>query len=324
MVSNNEHTRELETIMSEGMKASISRQIQALEQLQQRINGEFTEVIDLLIRCRGRVIMLGMSQSGHIGRKIAATLYNAGLSCHLINPADAWHDDLSMVGSGDIIIMLSYSGMTEELVRLYPVIKHMGNKVIAITGNPKGPVAAEADIVLDASVVEDPADKEHAPTTYTTVLLAIGDLLAEALHRFQSVDHEGLKKDQKIAWVRNIMSADNFGRITPDGKIGEVMQAMTATGSKICLVMEGEDLDGVITDGDLRRGLSGVDSLSGLVARNIMNGAPITIREEASVVDAKDLMDKNKIRALVVQDAQNHVIGVVTIDACRKALTTAE
>ena len=320
MAINNNQNMELETTMSKGMKASVARQIQALQQLQGRINGEFTEAVELLTHCRGRVIMLGMSQSGHIGRKIAATLYNAGLSCHLINPADAWHDNLSMVGGGDIIIMLSYSGMTEELTRLYPAIKHMGNKVIAITGDSKGPVAEQADIVLDASVFEDPADQNIAPTTYTTVLLAIGDLLAEALHRFQDSDLEGLRKDQKIIWVRNIMSADNYGRIAPDSKIGDVMQAMTATGSKICLVMDGEDLAGVITDGDLRRGLSGVDSLSGMSARNIMNGAPVSIREEANANDAKALMDKNKIRALVVQDAQNQVIGVVTIDACRKAL----
>ena len=320
MATSNHQTSPLEVTLSEGMKASVARQIGALQQLQGRINGEFTEAIKLLTSCRGRVIMLGMSQSGHIGRKIAATLYNAGLSCHLINPADAWHDNLSMVGRGDIIIMLSYSGMTEELIKLYPVVKHVGNKVIAITGDPKGPVAKQADIVLDASVVEDLPDQKHAPTTYTTVLLAIGDLLAEALQRFQVSGLEGLKKDQKITWVRNIMSADNFGRIAPDSKISDVMQAMTATGSKICLVMDDDDLAGVITDGDLRRGLSGVDSLSGMTARNIMNGAPISIKEEASACDAKALMHKNKIRALVVQDAHNHVIGVVTIDACRKAL----
>ena len=320
MATSNHQTSPLEITLSEGMKASVARQIGALQQLQGRINGEFTEAIKLLTSCRGRVIMLGMSQSGHIGRKIAATLYNAGLSCHLINPADAWHDNLSMVGSGDIIIMLSYSGMTEELIRLYPVVKHVGNKVIAITGDPKGPVAEQADIVLDASVIEDLPDQKHAPTTYTTVLLAIGDLLAEALQQFQASDLEGLRKDQKITWVRNIMSTDNFGRIAPDSKISDVMQAMTATGSKICLVMDGDDLAGVITDGDLRRGLSGVDSLSGMTARNIMNGAPISIKEEASASDAKALMDKSKIRALVVQDSHNHVIGVVTIDACRKAL----
>ena len=320
MAMSNHQPSPLEMTLSEGMKASVARQIGALQQLQGRINGEFTEAIQLLTSCRGRVIMLGMSQSGHIGRKIAATLYNAGLSCHLINPADAWHDNLSMVGSGDIIIMLSYSGMTEELIRLYPVVKHVGNKVIAITGDPKGSVAEQADIVLDASVIEDLPDQKHAPTTYTTVLLAIGDLLAEALQRFQASDLKGLRKDQKITWVRNIMSTDNYGRIAPDSKISDVMQAMTATGSKICLVMDGDDLAGVITDGDLRRGLSGVDSLSGMTARHIMNGAPISIKEEASASDAKALMDKNKIRALVVQDSHNHVIGVVTIDACRKAL----
>lgn len=225
MAIDNNQEMELETTMNEGMKASVARQIQALQHLEQRINGEFTQAVEVLTQCRGRVIMLGMSQSGHIGRKIAATLYNAGLSCHLINPSDAWHDNLSMVGNGDIIIMLSYSGMTEELMRLYPAIKHMGNKVIAITGDPKGPVAAQADIVLNASVVENLEDQEHAPTTYTTVLLAIGDLLAEALHRFQTTDLEGLKKDQKIAWVRNIMSTESYGRIAPDSKIGDVMQA---------------------------------------------------------------------------------------------------
>ena len=320
MPIDNNQKMELVATMCEGMKASVNRQIEALTRLEQRINGEFTETVELLTQCRGRVILFGMSQSGHIGRKIAATLYNAGLSCHLINPSDAWHDNLSMVGKGDIIVMLSYSGNTEELERLYPAIKHSGNKVIAITGDPQGTVAAQADIVLDASVIESQEDREHAPTAYHTVLLAIGDLLAEALHRFQNIDLVGLQKDQKMAWVRNVLAADNYGQVGPDSNIQEVMQAMTSSGSKFCLVMEGSDLAGVITDGDLRRGLSGVDSLSGMKARNIMNGTPICIREEASVSDAKAIMEKNKIWALVVQDATNTVIGVVTIDACRKAL----
>lgn len=318
-VDNNQKI-ELEATMSEGMKASINRQIEALKHLEERINGEFTETVELLTQCRGRVIMFGMSQSGHIGQKIATTLYTSGLSCHLINPSDAWHDKLSMIGNGDIIVMLSYSGNTEELVRLYPAIKEMGNKVIAITGDPQGAVAAQADIILDASVIETREDREHAPTTYHSVLLAIGDLLAEALHRFQNIDLVGLQKDQKIVWVRNILESVNYGRVGPDSNVQEVMQAMTSSGSKFCLVMEGSDLAGVITDGDLRRGLSGVDTLSGISARNIMNGTPICIKEEASVSDAKAIMDKNKIWALVVQDSQNSVIGVVTIDACRKAL----
>ncbi|MGI9274843.1 MAG: SIS domain-containing protein [Endozoicomonas sp.] len=313
MNSNNNQNTDLH----EAMRTSVARQVQALQTLEQRINGEFSEALQLLTQCRGRAILFGMSQSGLIGQKIAATLYNAGLSSHLINPSDAWHDNLSMVGPGDIIIMLSYSGKTEELLRLSPGIRHLGNKVIAITGDPDGPVAAQADVVLDASVHEEKEEREFAPTTYTTVLLTIGDLLAEALQRFQAVNQQSLQKDQKIAWVRNIMSRDTFGRVAPDSKVGDVMQALTLSGAKICLVMDKEILCGVITDGDLRRRLSGVDSLSGLSARDIMNGSPVSIREEASVTEALNLMEKQHIRALVVQDASNKVIGVVTIDHCR-------
>ena len=312
MHSDNNQEAELQN----AMRASVVRQIKALERLEERINGNFLEALALLTGCRGRVILFGMSQSGLIGQKIAATLYNAGLSSHLINPSDAWHDQFSMVGVGDIIIMLSYSGKTPELMRLYPGIQRMGNKVIAITGDPRGPVAEQADIVLDASVSESPEEREFAPTTYTTVLLTIGDLMTEALCRYQAVHQTALSKDQKIAWVRNVMNPSGYGTVTPDSNVGEVMQAMTSSGTKICLVMDKDSLCGIITDGDLRKRLSCVDSLGGLSAKDIMNSTPVGIRGEASVVEAKNLMEKHHIWALVVQDSGNQVIGTVTIEAC--------
>ena len=170
-------------LVSDVMRNSVAGQIEALQALEARINGSFSAALELLAECRGRAIMFGMKQSGLVGQKIAATLYATGLSTHILNAAETWEDNLSMIGPGDVIVMLSYSGKTEELLRLYPAIRQMGNKVIAITGDPNGLVAEQADIVLDASVIESREEREQAPTTYTTVLLAIGDLLAETLIR---------------------------------------------------------------------------------------------------------------------------------------------
>ncbi|WP_422444066.1 MULTISPECIES: SIS domain-containing protein [unclassified Endozoicomonas] len=186
-------------LVSDVMRNSVAGQIEALKSLEDRINGSFTAALELLAECRGRAILFGMKQSGLVGQKIAATLDATGLSTHILNAAETWEDNLSMIGPGDVIIMLSYSGRTGELLRLYPAIRQMGNKVIAITGDPAGPVAEQADIVLDASVVESREDREPAPTTYTTVLLAIGDLLAETLIRRRLFSSpEAQQSDQNV------------------------------------------------------------------------------------------------------------------------------
>ena len=189
------------SLIADVMRTSVAGQIEALTALKNRINGNFSAALELLAECRGRAIIFGMKQSGLVGQKMAATLHDTGLSTHLLNASETWEENLSMIGPGDVITMLSYSGKTPELLRLYPAIHKMGNKVIAITGDPEGPVAEQADIVLDASVTESREDREQAPTTYTTVLLAIGDLLAETLIRRRIFSSpEAQQSDQKMVW----------------------------------------------------------------------------------------------------------------------------
>lgn len=302
------------TTLSRVMKSSVHGQINALKKLEARINGEFSEALELLAECRGRAILFGMAQSGLVGQKIAATLYETGLSCHILNAAESWEENLSMIGFGDVIIMLSFSGKTPELKRLYPTIKSMGNSVIAITGDPNGEVAQQADVVLDASVVER-HHHEHAPTTYTTVLLAIGDALAEALvRRRESSSEEAQNSDQKMVWVRDIVSREPLAIVDPDAKIREVMKTMTEFRTNICLVMEGDLLAGIITDGDLRRNLSGAESLDGITARHIMNGAPICVQEKTGADEAQALMKEQQIHALIVKDQKLRVIGILSIN----------
>ena len=234
---------EQQQMISSLMRSSVAGQINALDKLLSRVNGNFSRALELLAECRGRAILFGMKQSGLIGQKMAATLYETGLSTHLLDPSQTWQDNLSMVGPGDIIIMLSYSGKTEELIRLYPSIREMGNKVIAITGDPQGPVAQQADIILDASVEEE--IQEHAPTTYTTVLLAIGDLLAEALiYRRQDSSPAAQNSDQKMLWVRDIMNKNDIATVMPESSLREVMQTMTRHRTNICLVMDDNNLRG--------------------------------------------------------------------------------
>ncbi len=305
-------------LVSDVMRNSVAGQIEALQALEARINGSFSAALELLAECRGRAIMFGMKQSGLVGQKIAATLYATGLSTHILNAAETWEDNLSMIGPGDVIVMLSYSGRTEELLRLYPAIRQMGNKVIAITGDPNGPVAEQADIVLDASVVESREDREQAqaPTTYTTVLLAIGDLLAETLIRRRMFSSpEAQQSDQKMVWVRDVVLRGDLAVVSPDCSLRKVMQTMTSHRTNLCLVMEGDLLCGIITDGDLRRNLAGAESLQGIHARNIMNGAPICIQENISAEEARLLMKEQGIHTLVVKDRDQQVVGLLTIDS---------
>ncbi len=298
------------------MHASVDGQIEALQALATRINDSFSEALELLAECRGRAIMFGMQQSGLVGQKIAATLYATGLSTHILNAAGTWEDNLSMIGPGDVIIMLSYSGKTEELLRLYPAIHQMGNKVIAITGDPNGPVAEQADIVLDASVVESRENREQAPTTYTTVLLAIGDLLAETLIRRRTYSSpEAQQSDQKMVWVRDLVDRSALAIVSPDCGLQQVMKSMTDHSTSMCLVMEGDLLCGIIADGDLRRSLTGAESLQGITARNIMNGAPVCVQENISAEEARLLMQEQGIKTVVVKDRDLRVVGLLFSDS---------
>lgn len=304
---------EQQQMISSLMRSSVSGQISALDKLLSRVNGNFSEALELLAECRGRAILFGMKQSGLIGQKMAATLYETGLSTHLLDPSQTWQDNLSMIGSGDVLIMLSYSGQTEEIVRLYPSIREMGNKVIAITGDPEGPVALQADVVLDASVEEK--IQEHAPTTYTTVLLAIGDLLAEALiYRRQNSSVAAQSSDQKMLWVRDIMNRDDVAIIMPESSLREVMQTMTRHRTNICLVMDGDNLSGIITDGDLRRNLAGAENLRDFKASDIMNSVPRCIQEKTSAEEAREIMTSNHLHSLVVLDKNQKVAGLLSID----------
>ena len=299
------------------MRSSVQGQIKALDTLEKRINGEFTAALELLAECRGRTILFGMKQSGLVGQKIAASLYATGLSTHLLDAADTWQENLSMVGPGDVIVMLSYTGDTEALLRLYPSIRQMGNKVIAITGDPEGPVAQQADIVLDASVEEDPERREQrlAPTTYTTVLLAIGDALAEALlQRRPASSPEAQKSDQKMLWVRDIMTKGETASVTPTSKLRDVMQTMTRHRTNICLVKDDSRLAGIITDGDLRRNLAGAENIADITATDIMNPSPTCILEKTSAEDALSIMVKENIHTLVVKDKDQNVLGLLNID----------
>lgn len=303
-------------LVSDVMRNSVAGQIEALKSLEARINGSFTAALELLAECRGRAILFGMKQSGLVGQKIAATLYATGLSTHILNAAETWEDNLSMIGPGDVIIMLSYSGRTEDLLRLYPAIRQMGNKVIAITGDPAGSVAGQADIVLDASVVESREDREQAPTTYTTVLLAIGDLLAETMIRRRLFSSpEAQQSDQKMLWVRDVVRRGDLAVVTPDCCLKQVMQTMTSHRTNLCLVMDGDLLCGIITDGDLRRNLAGAESLQGIKARNIMNGAPVCVQENNSAEEARLLLKEQGVHTLVVKDRDQNVVGLLTSDS---------
>ena len=285
-----------------------------------RINGDFERAVQLLFDCRGRVIVTGMGKSGILCRKIAATLSSTGTSAWFLHPAEATHGDLGAIREDDVVLALSYSGETEELLRLLESIRRLGARLIALTGDPGSTLARAADVTLNCGIAKEACPMNLVPTASTTAALAMGDALAMTLlvrKGFREEDfaslHPGGKLGRRLMRVEHVMHAGESAPIvrvsTP---MADVFHEMSSKRLGMTCVVDAEGrLVGVFTDGDLRRLMSRTPDVLSLTAGEAMTPRPFTISRELLAVEALRIMETNKITSVVVVDGQQRVEGVV-------------
>lgn len=299
----------------------ISVEINALKEMGARLNGTFAQAVDLILETNGRVVLVGMGKSGIIGKKIAATLASTGTPSFSVHPGEAFHGDLGMIHPEDVALMISNSGETEELIRLLPFMQYQKNRVIAMTGNLNSTLARNADVVLNVSVSREACANNLAPTSSTTATLVMGDMLAVALstaRRFQPEDfarfHPGGSLGRKLLTrIADVMHSRNLPFCSHDATFREVVHAITQGRLGLAIVMNGERLVGVVTDGDIRRAFEHNELAMQLRAADIMTRTPKTVHQSERLVVGEELMQKEKIKELIVVDDVQRVVGVLQI-----------
>jgi arabinose-5-phosphate isomerase len=289
--------------------------------LASRVGEAFDRAIELILTAEQRVVISGLGKSGIVARKISATMASLGTPSLFVHSADAAHGDLGMIRSGDIAVLISASGETQEVSGLIPYLKRIGVPIIAITGDMRSTLARHADVVLDASVEREACPHNLAPTTSTLVTMALGDALAIALSTardFKPTDfakfHPGGKLGKRLTTqVRHAMHRDVLPIAPPETSLRALLPIMSAGKLGLVLIMDQGALLGIVTDGDLRRGFERADTLEALGARDIMTPDPLTIGPDVSLFDADQLMREARITALVVVDPAAKVLGVIQI-----------
>ena len=302
----------------------IEIETQGLTAIAARIDGAFSDACRLLLGGKGRVVCTGMGKSGHVARKIAATLASTGTPAFYMHPGEAGHGDLGMVTDADVVLALSNSGETDELLMLLPVLKRQGNAVIAMTGRPQSTLAREADVHLDVSIPAEACPLDLAPTTSTTAALALGDALAVALLEARGFTADDFARSHPagalgrrlLLHITDVMhGGDDVPRVRASATLSEALVEMSRKRLGMTAVVDGDGkLLGLYTDGDLRRTLD--DAAIDLRATRIdavMTKAPKTIGSEALAVEAAQLMELHQINALLVLDADRHVVGALNI-----------
>ena len=296
---------------------------EAVAALAERIDDTFLRALNLILGCRGRVIVSGIGKSGHIARKIAATLASTGTPAYFVHPAEASHGDLGMITRDDVLIALSNSGESEELLTIVPSVKRQGGKLISITGNPESSLAREADIHLDARVKEEACPLNLAPTASTTAALALGDALAVALldaRGFGADDfarsHPGGTLGRRLlTHVRDIMRVGaDLPVVGETASLAEALLEMTRGGMGMTAILDAERrVVGIYTDGDLRRTMERVTDFRNTKVAAVMTANPRTIGADRLAVEAVEMMESHRISQLLVTDPQGVLIGALTM-----------
>jgi arabinose-5-phosphate isomerase len=297
-----------------------------------RLDGRFAEALERMLACQGRVVVMGIGKSGHIGRKIAATLASTGTPAMFVHPAEASHGDLGMITPGDVVLAISNSGESEELTVILPLIKRMGVPLVAITGRPGSTLGRHADVVLDASVDKEACPHNLAPTASTTAQLAMGDALAVALldaRGFKADDfarsHPGGSLGRKLlTHVRDVMrTGEALPRVPLEASLMQLMREISAKGLGASAIVDADNrVLGIFTDGDLRRLIERSDNtadLRSLSAREVMHANPRTIRDDALAVTAADLMEASRITSVLVVDAHGRLCGALNSNDLMRA-----
>lgn len=304
----------------DSIKQTFKQQGETLLDLAATFNkAQYKLALSLMIQCKGHVIICGMGKSGHVGRKISATLASTGTPSFFVHPAEAFHGDLGMITPDDVVVLISNSGETDEVLKLIPSLKNFGNRIIAIAGGMKSTLAKNADAVLEIKMQGESCPNNLAPTTSTTLTMAIGDALASALmnkRNFMPNDfakfHPGGSLGRRLLTrLKDVMST-NLTKVSPETSLKEVIVAMTKDQHGIALVMEYNQLIGVITDGDLRRAMMREDfDLNLMSAHNIMMCSPVTAPFYTILSDAEVLMREHQIKQLLVVNEDSQPIGII-------------
>jgi arabinose-5-phosphate isomerase len=310
---------------------TLSIEAQALTTMAGRVGDEFVKATGLILACTGRVVVTGMGKSGHVGRKITATLASTGTPAMFMHPAEASHGDLGMITAADVVLAISNSGESEELTAILPLIKRMGVPMIAMTGRRESALGKHADVVLDTSVDKEACPHNLAPTASTTAQLAMGDALAVSL-----LDARGFKADdfarshpggalgrKLLTLVSDVMrSGDGVPKVSPNANLMVLMKEVSAKGLGACAVVDAQDrILGIFTDGDLRRlieqGTSG--DLRQLTAADVMKTQPRTVRADALAVEAADLMEAHRVTSVLVINADGRLCGALNSNDLMRA-----
>lgn len=305
-------------------RCTIDIEVTGLERLKGRLDESFVKAVEMILNAKGRVIVSGMGKSGHVARKIAATLASTGTTAYFVHPAEASHGDLGMITAEDVLICISNSGETEELTAILPVLKRLGAGMIAITGKTSSSLARYADVVLDSSVEKEACPLNLAPTASTTVQMVLGDALAMAL-----LDARGFKAEdfarshpggalgrQLLTYVKDVMRPlGETPKVLPEADFSEVMLQMTKSGMGMTVIVDAQNhVKGIFTDGDLRRLLERLDAtvhLHDLKARDMMTPNPQTVGSDALATEAARMMEERMITQVLVVDEHKALVGVV-------------
>ena len=296
-----------------------------------RLGADFARAARACLACRGRVVVTGMGKSGHIGGKIAATLASTGTPAFFLHPAEASHGDIGMITREDLVLAISYSGETDEIITIVPVLKRLGVPLVALTGNPASTLARAAEVHLDVAVPAEACPLNLAPTASTTATLAIGDALAVVLLRLRGFTEEDFARSHPggslgrrlLLHVADVMHSGNeVPRVGPDSTVSAGLIEMSRKGLGLTSVVDADGrLLGVFTDGDLRRALDRRLDLHTTSMRSVMTADCRTIGARELAAEAVLLMERFRITALVVVDAERRVVGALNVhDLLRKGV----
>ncbi len=308
---------------------TLDIEAQAVLGLKARQGDSFVHAVEAMLRCTGRVVVMGMGKSGHVGRKIAATLASTGTPAMFVHPGEASHGDLGMVAPGDIVVMISNSGEADEVVSILPAIKRVGVTLVGMTGRADSSLASHADIVLDTAVDQEACPLNLAPTASTTAQMALGDALAVALldaRGFREEDfarsHPGGSLGRKLlTHVRDLMrTGDDLPLVHAGTGFSDMMRLMSAKGLGTAIVVDdAHRVLGIFTDGDLRRWLEKGRDLRGSTAGELMHPKPRTVRPEMLAVEAAGLMEEARITVVLVTEADGRLAGAVNSNDLMRA-----
>ena len=308
---------------------ALDIEAEAVAGLKTRLNDGFARAVGMMLTVRGRVVVMGMGKSGHIGRKIAATLASTGTPAMFVHPAEASHGDLGMIKSVDLVLAISNSGESDELTAILPVLKRQGVPLIAITGGNSSTLARHADVTIDSGVDREACPLNLAPTASTTAQLALGDALAVVLldaRGFKAEDfarsHPGGTLGRRLlTHVSDVMRrGEQLPRVLPSAPFTTLMREMSAKGLGAAAVVDADDrVLGIFTDGDLRRLVEKGTDLRQRTAGEVMHPKPLTLRDDALAAEAASLMELHRITSVLVVDAEDRLCSAVNSNDLMRA-----